>query len=85
MHTYLAVMQGKVIRSGVLNGLCKNLPRVIWMIDFTMQDFYSIIVNTERKIFSKKRGSERVSKIIQDASSCAVNVISFGHRKHLIL
>lgn len=58
---------------------------VIWMIDFTMQDFYSIIVNTERKIFSKKKGSERVSKIIQDASSCAVNVISFGHCKHLIL
>lgn len=28
---------------------------VIWMIDFTMQDFYSIIVNTERKIFSKKK------------------------------
>lgn len=50
-------------------------------------DFYSIVANTEKKIFSKKkkRGSERVSKIIQDASSCTVNVISFGHCKHLIL
>lgn len=57
--------------------LSKNIPNMVWVADFTMQDFYYCSLQTqkydgqEKNIF-KNREVKESPKIIQEASSCAV-------------
>lgn len=82
-HKYWLTWQSHAGQKG------KNFPRVSWVADFTIWDLNCITINKcdiniimREEYFQKKnKGSERVSKIIEDASSRVVIIMSFGRYK----